>query len=480
MDLREKPLELLPVQLLNEVLAQQVKEAHPETTNISPWLEEIPAREAYEKLQGIKETDIAIIGAGIAGVMTAYYALAETTVHVSLVESKRLANGATGHNGGHAIPTFEMSYGEIVAAFGVEKAKHAQQSINTALQTLITIGDELGEGVVEPVLAYEAISTQEQLDEYLENIALQEKHGVCIKQIRMPTSSATLIDIKPEHSHLVSAEPDDLFYSHLETTNSHYIAALCTPVGLTNSALLCEKLIAKLKAQYPDRFKIYEESPITEIANHEAGSINCSTDEGILKAQNVILCTNGYSLPTIIDEPNPQAALNLKNSVYGMTGYMVGYIDTKTRPTAATAYLEAGDSRDDENSAYTYATRRRYTGAGVQGDLVCIGGTFRVLKNEEYNKEDTSWLTQERIPLDKFVATTPVGALKDYPYAWHGLMGYTETNMRMVGPVSSGSRIQANIGCCGIGLLTSIAGAQRCIDFVQAKPIEPSVFDINN
>lgn len=67
-------------------------------TNHSPWIDKLDKSIAYRQAQGESHSDIGIIGAGIAGVATAYHILSQTQLSVAIIEARKIAHGATGHN----------------------------------------------------------------------------------------------------------------------------------------------------------------------------------------------------------------------------------------------------------------------------------------------------------------------------------------------------------------------------------------------
>lgn len=69
--------------------------------NTAPWLVDAPADEPATPLARDLEVDVAIIGGGFTGVSTAYRLSQRfPDLGIALVEAKRLANGASGRNGG--------------------------------------------------------------------------------------------------------------------------------------------------------------------------------------------------------------------------------------------------------------------------------------------------------------------------------------------------------------------------------------------
>ncbi len=68
------------------------------------------------------ETDVCIIGGGLAGLTTAYH-LAKAGRQVAVVEARRIGWGASGRNGGFCSPGFSLGYEGIAARVGAAAAK---------------------------------------------------------------------------------------------------------------------------------------------------------------------------------------------------------------------------------------------------------------------------------------------------------------------------------------------------------------------
>jgi glycine/D-amino acid oxidase-like deaminating enzyme len=69
----------------------------------SPWLEQLTKKRTLFPFDRDLHADVVIVGAGIAGVMTAYFLLKKTKKSIVLLEGDRIAHGATGHNAGQLV-----------------------------------------------------------------------------------------------------------------------------------------------------------------------------------------------------------------------------------------------------------------------------------------------------------------------------------------------------------------------------------------
>lgn len=61
-------------------------------SNHSPWIEQLDHMLEYPKISEHSKSDVVVIGAGIAGVSTAYQILTQTDLSVSLLEAKKIAH----------------------------------------------------------------------------------------------------------------------------------------------------------------------------------------------------------------------------------------------------------------------------------------------------------------------------------------------------------------------------------------------------
>jgi glycine/D-amino acid oxidase-like deaminating enzyme/nitrite reductase/ring-hydroxylating ferredoxin subunit len=98
----------------------------------SYWLAstEIPT---FPKLLENITVDVAIVGAGISGITTAYL-LTKAGFKVALLEAGRILNGTTGHTTAKITAQHDLIYDEFIHHFGEEKARLYYEANRDALQ----------------------------------------------------------------------------------------------------------------------------------------------------------------------------------------------------------------------------------------------------------------------------------------------------------------------------------------------------------
>ena len=97
------------------------------------WLDELGP--AFPPVEPAETVDVGIVGAGITGCACAL-ALAEAGLRVRLVDGRRVAEGASGRNGGFALRGTASPYDEVVAAHGRDQALALWQWTEAELRAL--------------------------------------------------------------------------------------------------------------------------------------------------------------------------------------------------------------------------------------------------------------------------------------------------------------------------------------------------------
>lgn len=446
----------------------------------SPCIHQLKLTHKHKKIEGDLTTDIAIIGGGIAGVTTAYFILKNTAKKVSLIEAYKIAHGATGHNGGQMVSYFEHPFADLVDTYGLTMAVRAQEAVFHAWDLVDEIvADFKIETPLSKVTGYAGCSSVEQINLYLRNIFFQRKAGLDIESVLVAAIPEVLQQIPEEFSNLYARVDSEYILGILETTDPRYIGALASKKGCMNGALFCEELVGKMLDRYPERFSVYEHSPVDSISlNKKEGTAH--SGKASVTAQRIILCTNGFENFTIQNTVGKDINTNFHRTVVGKVGYMAAYLEKKGRPPTAVSYFNTPGT--DEEDPYVYFTRREFEHKEHGSmNLISAGGP-----EEEF--PDKSYYERERLPypekaaeeLDNFFHSTykhaPKGKIK-YAFHWHGLMGYTPTGMRIIGPDPINPVLMYNLGCNGVGFLISFYGGKRIGDFLKFGKLEKSIFD---
>lgn len=241
-------------------------------------------------LTGEVTADVAIVGGGFTGLSAALH-IAEGGGKAVLLEAAEPGFGASGRNGGQVIPGLKLDPEEMVAQFGRERgerlASYASGTADFVFGLIAKHGidcDARQTGWLQAVHAGVALPTVESR----------------ARQWQERGAPVTLLD-RAETARLTGAQG--------------YVGALCDPRGgLLNPLGYARGLAeAALKAGA----SLHGASPAVALTQ-EGGRWRVRTPEGSVLAEQVLLCTNGYT-----DDLWP----GLKRSVIPLYSYQVA-----TRP----------------------------------------------------------------------------------------------------------------------------------------------------
>ncbi len=109
--------------------------------SISYWLETAGDLTPRPPLDGSADADVAILGAGLTGLWTAYYLhRADPALRIALVEREIAGFGASGRNGAWCAPDLNISMSRLARLHGEDAARRTQQATYDAV-------DEVGRAV---------------------------------------------------------------------------------------------------------------------------------------------------------------------------------------------------------------------------------------------------------------------------------------------------------------------------------------------
>ncbi|MFA7302136.1 MAG: FAD-binding oxidoreductase [Candidatus Paceibacterota bacterium] len=453
------------------------------TQNRSPWIQQLNRTRPVVPVTRDLDTDVVIVGGGIAGITTAFFTLRNTDASVVLVEADKVAHGATGHNAGQVTTYFERPLSELVQEFGLDLAVDAQRAVESGWGLLDQIITEAR--LTTPLYrftGYAGLSTYEQVLQHLQDNAYRTQGGMPAETMLVAEEWREQAALPTEHRALYATAPQSEILSKLETDNTDYIALLAYQKGCTNSALFSEELLAYLVATYPGRFSLYEGSPVRTVAL-AASAAELKVHEHTLRAAHVVLCTNGFENFSITNEGGVEIDTSFHHMVTGRVGYMSGYLEADHHAPIAVSYFSKhhAPSNDPTGESYYYLTRRPHDpGDGKAYNLLCTGGPDRLLpEGTPYSRHDTC-SEEMREAIDTFLRANyhqhPQGNVS-YDYCWHGLMGYTPNGIRRIGPEPCNPVLLYNLGCNGVGILPSVYGGERIARWLRGETPPPSIFD---
>ena len=448
--------------------------------NSSPWLYQLDRERPLQRLSYDIAPDIAIVGAGIAGVTTAYFTLKYTQHSVALIERHILAHGATGHNAGQVTSYFERGFAAIAEEFGIELAARGQHAVDTAWELLDEIYSDCGLDIpFARFTGHAGLSSREHLLWHLENNRMKQEGRLFCAKIRVSEELIAEKALPREYAGLyVSVSPQEI-QEVLETRSTKYVAVVSSQKGCINSALFCQEVVEALKDRYAGRFSLYEETPIGKIVLHGDRAL-LDAETHTVTSKRVVLCTNGFESISLFDRSGLAIDEKYHHLVSGKVGYMSAYLEAMNKQPTAMSYYT--DPRPGFENSYFYLTRRPFEyEPGIEHNLISIGGPDADIAENMPYSHDLAYPDAQARRIDGFVRETydvdPNTSI-DFLFTWHGLMGYTQNGIRLIGPEPQNPVLLYNLGCNGVGILPSLYGARTIARHLNGEEVERSIFDV--
>src|SRR3989344_3821787 len=449
--------------------------------NTSPWIHQLDKDRQTVSLTLDEKTDIAVVGAGIAGISTVFFLLKNTNKKVLLIEGDKLAHGATGHNAGQISGYFERPFRDIVKEFGLEMACEGQKSFDRAWELLNQMYTEAELDI--PLFrfqGYAGYSTKEQVLGHLENNFLRRKGGLYAGPVEIWEDADFLHKIPEKYNGFFSIVSRDEIALKLETFDPQYIAVNSAQKGVMNSALFCQEVVTYLLKKYQDRFSLYEYTLIGKVVLKE-DKVLLDAIKHTVECDKVVLCTNGFEKFEIFAPSGLSIDTKFHHNVHGIVAFMGGYLEKFTGIPSAISYFskKAADITDNDGVPYFYVTRRPYEyEVNIRHNLVSVGGPDFQLEKKEYDRtREVSDSAKNQIT--DFIRKT-YDKVKDlqYSFMWYGVMGYTNNRLRMIGSDPEHDRLYYNLGCNRVGILLSVFGGDKVARQIAGEIFPPSIFDI--
>lgn len=444
----------------------------------SPWIAQLRTDHEPRPLDGDVTTDVAVVGAGIAGIATAFFLLRDTTNHVLLIERDRAGHGATGHNAGQLTTYFERPLFDLVESFGFEQAIEAQRGIDEAWDLLdIMVADSGAQVRIDRFTGYLGLFSLNHLMVHLRESSLRERGGLRVGSCVVSEEADFLGEIPPEYAHLYSLVAPSAVRQLLDTTDDHYCAVMATRTGAINGALLLEHLLEYLQNRFPDRLRFVDHTPVRNI-DLEAAHATIDAGGHHVTAGHVVMCTNGFVDHVVDNRVGSHITAHLHHRISGRVGYMAAFLDGTQRTPTTLSFIRNAVIGD--TTPYVYVTRRPYDQPSGLATLTCIGGPEAELGDRSTYVADAEFPAAIIDEIDNDIlpivdSNRPRGS--QYDFAWHGLMAYTESKVRLIGYEPRNPVLLYNLGCNGVGFLPSIYGGHRVTRLLAGDALSPSIFD---
>ncbi|MEJ7931231.1 FAD-binding oxidoreductase [Ramlibacter sp. AN1015] len=224
---------------------------------------------AFPALAEDTEVDVAIVGGGFTGLSAAHH-LQRAGLQCAVLEANRIGWGASGRNGGIAVPRYKWTYPELERKYGFDVAALMYRSAHDALDTLESIVRSRGldcgfarTGHLTPVVSASDVPRFSQDVQWL---------------------ASRLADTWPRVADEVEAAQ--------KTGTSFYTAAYLEPRGAVIHPL--EYCITLAKGLHADGVKIHCDTPVLSWAC-SGDAVVIQTSNARVRARQLLLATNAYS-----------------------------------------------------------------------------------------------------------------------------------------------------------------------------------------
>lgn len=447
--------------------------------NKSPWIHQLDHDRKRITLQEDLDTDVAIVGAGIAGVSTAFFLLKYTNQRVVILEQGKLAHGATGHNAGQVVAHFERPLEELVKEFGFEKTKDALHDLQSGWALIEEMYNDANLHIFfSKTIGKLALSDLNQVLIILKDAEIEKASGIHNRQLLISEETPFLNLIPKVYENYYKIVSKKQILEMLESKDGEFHGIYLEEAACINSALFCQEIVNYLFKKYPDRFSLYEDTKILKTVLKKNHAL-LDAVHNVVNASRVVLCTNGFENIEILNEGGLEINKWFHHSLEGSVGYMSGYLEKMNKPSIAIGYYTE-DIDPSANEPYFYMTRRPHDLNDEKQNLICLGGPELKIKDRAEYMIDYDYPDHIQADLDTFinkVYDAEPNKKIDYQFTWHGLMGYTPNRVRLIGKEPKNPTLLYNLGCNGIGIIPSVFGGRRIARIIAGEKMRPSMFD---
>ncbi|MEP5631196.1 MAG: FAD-binding oxidoreductase [Tateyamaria sp.] len=376
------------------------------------WWDETAQIESNPVLLGEETCDVVIVGGGFTGLSAAYH-LGQAGASVVVVEANSIGWGASGRNGGFCCLGGGMASD---AALDQRFGKNGRLDWRLAEKAAVTLVDRL---ICDLALDVDRHSAGETY------LAHRPRHAEGFE-----TEAEAIQDN-------YDVAPEILTQSQLSSAGlaGPFCGAMTIPIGF---GLNPRKYVAGLyKGAFAAGTRFFDRSPVVQI--NEKG---VTTSQGHVKADKVILATNGYSSEDIPD---------------WMAGRYMPAQSTVivTEPLSDTALEAAGWTSDQ----MAYDSRRLLHYFRLMPDRRFLFG----MRGGVFSSVSTEAVARTKVVSD-FREMFPAWAKVGISHAWSGMVCLARGRVPFVGPVPNMPNVLAGFAYHGNGVAMGTFSGQLLAD----------------
>lgn len=361
---------------------------------------------------GTREVDVAVVGAGIGGLATAWH-LSERGVSCLVVDGRAIASGASGRNGGFFIAGTAPMYNDARRLFGSEVARRIHAATLSAQADVYALAASIGA-------------------------------AECFRRVGMLRLAVDADEAEHVRDH-ARALADDGFPGRLVAEED-----LPTPLrrpgrlGLMtdhDASIHPVRWLLALSGELTRRgVAIVEGVRVTQpIGTRTNGQLEVETTHGRLRAGSVVVAADG-----------------------GLGALVPRYAD---RVRARRLHMVATDPLREQHVAHPVYARYGYEyhqqlpdGRVVLGGFSDLDGAASYTAREEANPAVHARLAD--------YLREDLGVDASITHRWVGIVGYTEDQRPYVGAVPDQPGVYVMGGYCGTGNLTAWVGGRIVADLI--------------
>ncbi|PZW53712.1 glycine/D-amino acid oxidase-like deaminating enzyme [Pseudomonas sp. URMO17WK12:I6] len=381
----------------------------PKNSSRSAWVEMLPPRAPITSLYGAVTADIAIIGAGFAGLSAARrLSQLDPTLRVAVLEAGVVGEGATGRNSGFIIDLPHEVSSEDFGGTSTERARRDIKLYRTAISLATDMAEEHGWGreIIDPCGRY--------------SVAISQKGDAHIV-----TYARQLQGLGEAHQILDAKGIYDVTGSRIYTSGLYMPGTV-----MVQPAAYIRAVADSLKSPVT----LYENSPVQSFEK-QSGNWLLKTDKGSVTANRVILANNGHAQSFGLFRGQMLHVFTYASMTEPFDSNRLG----GKRDWAATPALPMG------------TTVRRVSGA--EGDRILIRSRYSYHAGLEIN--DGHVQSAGRVHDRKFADRFPELVGLKMQYRWGGPMALTWNSVPIFGEIEQG--LFAACACNGLGASKSTA-----------------------